>query len=122
MTVSEAVRRRREHQRDYNLRRRYGITAEQYDAMLAAQEGRCALCGRRPGRVRLALDHDHATGEARGLLCSTCNREVVGALDGHPDRIARAIGFLTRMGHDLALSVSTVQHTDPPQEVRHDPS
>jgi hypothetical protein len=56
---------------------RYGITAEQYDAMLAAQGGVCAICGEvcKSGRS-LAVDHDHVTGEVRGLLCGTCNRGI----------------------------------------------
>jgi len=57
--------------RNYHLVQRYGITAAQYDAMLAAQDGRCALC-----RERLAehVDHDHVFGNVRGLLCSCCNQ------------------------------------------------
>ncbi len=120
MTISAAER--RERRRDYDLRRRYGITAEQYDAMLAAQGGRCALCGRKPGRARLALDHDHRNGAVRSLLCSTCNREVVGNLDRHPELLPRAIEFLTRLSCTLALSASTVQHTEDTQEVCHDPA
>lgn len=59
------------------LRRRYGITIEEYDALLEAQGGVCAACGGvdQNGR-RLAVDHDHATGAVRGLLCDFCNRAV----------------------------------------------
>ncbi len=53
--------------------KRYGITVEQYDAMLRQQNGLCAICGRAPKRFRLAVDHDHETGEIRGLLCTRCN-------------------------------------------------
>jgi Recombination endonuclease VII len=62
------------------VQRTYGLPAGGYDAILAAQSGVCAGCGPRTGRngrtKRLAVDHDHATGEVRGLLCSTCNRTV----------------------------------------------
>lgn len=58
------------------LKPRYGITIEEYDTMLAAQAGVCAICKQNPpnGRIlKLAVDHDHATGEVRGLLCQRCN-------------------------------------------------
>lgn len=57
-----------------HLKHRYGITVEQYDEMLAAQGGHCALCPWEPsdGKV-LAVDHDHETGRVRGLLCRGCN-------------------------------------------------
>jgi len=57
------------------LKTRYGITPEQYEAMLARQAGVCAIC-RNPSRGstrRLHVDHDHATGKVRGLLCFSCN-------------------------------------------------
>jgi hypothetical protein len=60
---------RRDH-----LKRSYGITSEQYDALLAKQGGRCALCG--SGFFSLCLDHDHVTGKVRGLLCRVCNRRL----------------------------------------------
>jgi hypothetical protein len=62
-----------------NVRRgklaKYGITEDDYDALLASQRGRCAICGKDAsgnGRL-LAVDHDHKTGEVRGLLCRGCN-------------------------------------------------
>ena len=56
------------------LKYRYGITLEDYDAMLVAQGGGCALCQRFPNEGRrLAVDHDHETGRIRGLLCNPCN-------------------------------------------------
>jgi hypothetical protein len=71
--------RRAMYRRD-NLRR-WGITPEQYDAMLAAQDGGCAICAEPPGTENLHIDHDHACcpgqrscGKClRGLLCSNCN-------------------------------------------------
>ena len=56
---------------NYDLRRRYGITAAEFDAMVEAQGGLCALCRqRKPEHV----DHDHVTGKVRGVLCSCCNQ------------------------------------------------
>jgi hypothetical protein len=56
--------------RTYHLERRYGITAEEADAMLAAQGGLCAICRAAPA---VHVDHDHATDVVRELLCSNCN-------------------------------------------------
>jgi hypothetical protein len=56
--------------RGYHLTRRYGITAEEADAMLEAQGGLCAICRAAPAAH---VDHDHLTGSVRELLCFNCN-------------------------------------------------
>lgn len=61
------------------LEKVYGIDAEQYDALLELQGGKCAICRARPKSKRLAVDHDHKSGAVRGLLCSRCNHELLGA-------------------------------------------
>lgn len=63
-----------------NLKRIYGITLNQYAELLERQEGGCALCTKRPSEEgqSLAIDHDHSTGEIRGLLCRYCNHRVIG--------------------------------------------
>lgn len=67
----------------------YGITEEEYQALLRWQGGRCFICGRRPRTKRLAVDHNHLTGEVRGLLCANnengCNRAVVANLEAAVD-------------------------------------
>lgn len=63
-----------------HLRLKYGITIEQYNELLHKQKGCCALCDRPQTefKTRLAVDHNHATGEIRGLLCAYCNHRVIG--------------------------------------------
>ena len=59
--------------RNAHLLRVYGITSADYDLILAKQNYACALCFRKPGRIRLHVDHDHQTKLVRGLLCHQCN-------------------------------------------------
>lgn len=71
---------------------RYGLTPEQYEEMYDEQHGRCAICGER--LAVLCVDHDHATGAIRGLLCSPCNL-AVGFLRDDPARARAAALYLT---------------------------
>lgn len=57
----------------------YGITGDDYEALLKRQGGKCAICRARPKSKRLAVDHDHKSGAVRGLLCSRCNHDLMGA-------------------------------------------
>lgn len=71
--------------------------------MLEAQDGRCAMCRKLPRRRRLAVDHDHNTGRVRGLLCYSCNHEVLRYLEGDPISAACAAQYLA----DIAVSYGT---------------
>jgi hypothetical protein len=83
------------------LWRYYGITRQQYEQMLEAQGGVCAICeqpetaiDKRNGRVRnLAVDHDHETGAIRGLLCGNCNK-ALGCFKDDPEIMRKAIGYV----------------------------
>jgi len=66
--ATEPREKRPERQRDSHLRRAFGITGAQYEAMFEAQGGTCAVCRTPPGKRRLAVDHDHKTGAVRALL------------------------------------------------------
>lgn len=87
--------------RQYHLRNRYGITNDDYDAMLAAQGGACAICGKVSGSRALHVDHDHkcCSGETtcgkciRGLLCRACNN-ALGQLGEDCARIRAAADYL----------------------------
>lgn len=85
----------REH-RGAALGRRYGLTAEEYEAVVA--DNRCAVCGsseRRKGHETLYVDHDHATGVVRGLLCHACNLTLGNAKDD-PARLRALADYLER--------------------------
>jgi hypothetical protein len=84
-----------------DLRRRYGIGVQDLRTMAEAQDHKCAICGKpeqeeRGGYVRhLAVDHDHATGKVRELLCQNCNK-MIGYAKDDPLILARAIAYLAK--------------------------
>lgn len=82
--------------RERYFRDTYGITLEDYDEMLEWQGGGCAICGSPVGDGvgrRLSVDHDHETGEVRGLLCSRCNAGL-GMFQDRQDLLLRAVEYL----------------------------
>lgn len=94
----------------YNRARRthlsvtYGISIDEYESMLKAQNGLCAICRkpevtvdrRRPGEVRkLAVDHCHTTGKIRGLLCAKCNA-AIGHFKESIESIRSALAYLEK--------------------------
>lgn len=87
-------------QRAYNQERRlrleYGLTWDDYELMLACQDYRCAICRGKPRKWTLAVDHDHKTGEIRGLLCSRCNHKLLGSANDDPARLRAAADYLER--------------------------
>jgi hypothetical protein len=59
--------------RKYRLKKQYNITPEIYDNLFIEQNGVCAICGKKPDKKILSVDHDHITGQIRGLICNSCN-------------------------------------------------
>lgn len=74
---------------------KYGLTVEDYERMLTDQGGTCAVCGDPPGAKALAIDHDHATGRARALLCVRCNTALGHALDD-PARLLALAAYVSQ--------------------------
>lgn len=94
----------RRKQREYHLRSTFGITIERYEALLEAQGGACLICRAAPSaNAALHVDHDHETGEIRGLLCVNCNQSL-GQLRDDPDLLVRAVSYLTGFQDALADS------------------
>jgi hypothetical protein len=83
-------------QRERRIFYKYGLTLEAFDSMLAGQGGVCAACGSAewgPGGPK--VDHDHATGKVRGILCSGCNMAAGHAEDG-PERLRALADYLEK--------------------------
>ncbi|WDZ82593.1 endonuclease VII domain-containing protein [Micromonospora cathayae] len=76
--------------REYHLRRRYGIGRREFDELLAEQGGVCAICGASGPQY---VDHDHRTGWVRGILCFNCNGGL-GQFRDDQSRLAGAITYL----------------------------
>lgn len=71
----------------------YGVSADRYREMFEAQGGTCAICNSPPGAKSLSIDHDHATGKVRALLCSCCN-SVLGMARESEAILTKAIAYL----------------------------
>ncbi len=93
---------RAENERQHSgmtLKRKYGITMDEYEQLLRAQGGVCAICGKpetrrnKQGVFRLHVDHDHSTGKIRSLLCSMCNSGL-GYFRDDPEIMKRALLYL----------------------------
>ena len=81
------------------IKAKYGITLDEYKAMLETQGGKCAICeSSDPGgssKTRFCVDHCHTTGQVRGLLCSKCNL-AISYMDDNTSRLTAAIHYLQR--------------------------
>jgi hypothetical protein len=68
------------YNKTYRLKKKYDLTLEQHNEMLAKQNGCCAICKRPQSEFKreLAVDHHHTTGKVRGLLCYACNTHIAG--------------------------------------------
>ena len=84
-----------------NYMKKFGITLDEYDALLREQDGTCFICCKYPRSKRLAVDHDHALEaegmreSVRGLLCRDCN-EYLGHIGDNPVSALLMRRYLTR--------------------------
>lgn len=84
-----------------HLKRKYGLSEEDYAVLLAAQGGVCGICGgdetcvrrSKSGAEAFAVDHDHETGRIRGLLCTRCNT-AIGSLGDTAEGLRKALAYL----------------------------
>lgn len=86
------------HQRWRQIQHRYGLNMRQYKTLLELQDNRCAICRQEEQkRSHLSVDHDHATGKVRGLLCDDCNN-MLGRAKDNPDVLRQAALYLENQG------------------------
>ena len=81
------------------LRKKYGITIEQYEAMICEHNNVCVICFRSPrgngSRAKLHIDHCHETGKIRGLICPNCNT-ALGMVEDNTNILKRMIEYVER--------------------------
>jgi Recombination endonuclease VII len=75
-----------------HLKRHYDLTEAEVEAIREAQSGLCAICRIAPA---VHVDHDHATGRVRGMLCFPCNA-AIGHLRDDPQVVRRAAVYLEK--------------------------
>lgn len=80
------------NQRKAALKRKFGITVEEYERFMVLQDRKCKIC-KMDGQDTLAVDHDHKTGKIRGLLCGECNMGL-GKFKDDPLLLEAAIEYL----------------------------
>lgn len=90
---------RKLRQRSLDLVRRVGITWEEKEAMLEAQNHRCAICGKQEDRP-LDVDHDHKTNKVRMLLCNQCNQGL-GLFMDDPFLLDKAAEYIRKFEEDV---------------------
>lgn len=78
---------------EWRLNRDFGLSVIEYKYILAKQNFVCAICGQPDANRRLSVDHCHATGKVRGLLCLRCNRGI-GLFQDDPNRLVKASVYL----------------------------
>lgn len=77
--------------RRHRLFKKYGLTLEEYEYLFNKQLGSCALCFKEHPRRALSVDHDHKTGQIRGLLCDRCNLAI--GLLGDDEKIVQNLAW-----------------------------
>lgn len=91
------------NRRGRKLQKKYGISNEMYDTMLVEQDFKCKICDSSDTRNKstkyLVVDHDHKTGNIRGLLCDYCNVGL-GRFEDDIKRLEKAIMYLKGSNHD----------------------
>lgn len=80
-----------------HLKWKYGLNRAAWRALLGAQGGRCGICGTRDPAGKWHVDHNHATDEVRGILCSRCNTGL-GMFRDDPTTLQRAARYLVIKG------------------------
>lgn len=90
--------------------KKYGITPEDYENMVKKQGGKCLVC-RKGQDKRLVIDHDHVSGQVRGLLCNNCNAGI-GFMQDRPDLLVYAAQYLDKSSKSTTYGKGPLTLTD----------
>lgn len=112
VSKEEAARRRK----DYNLRRRYGISLETFEAILSSQGGICAVC--KEGDRVFCVDHNHKTLKIRGIICLSCNLRVIGGARDKDHLLVNAAEYVTNHPADKVFPEGLYLEKNPPKQRR----
>jgi len=102
----EKVRRKKQHlmhqkrDRNYHLKRKYGIGINEYDALFKTQNGLCSICNNPPGSKILYVDHNHSTKQVRRLICRDCNLGL-GNFKDNPNLLRAGADYLETYDEEL---------------------
>lgn len=107
---------KRRKAKDRNLRNRYGITLEMFEAILEAQGGVCPVGGF-ADKV-FCLDHNHKTLKVRGVICLNCNLRVIGGARDQDYKLVNAAEYVTNNPADLVFPNGLYLEKNPPKKRR----
>lgn len=81
--------------KNYHLKKKYGMTLDEYNLLFLKQEGKCAICEKHQSTIKnsLCVDHNHITGEIRGLICQPCNL-IVGLCNERIEVLLNTIEYI----------------------------
>lgn len=93
----------------------YGLRPGDFEKLMAFQGGKCFICHRAYGKTRrLCVDHDHATGKVRGLLCKSCNT-IMGRLRDDPATWSRGHDYLITPPYGMLLRTEELDNREEEQ-------
>lgn len=102
--------------KDARLRRLYGITLDEFEAILEVQGGVCAIC-KQPDKV-FCVDHNHKTLKIRGVICLNCNLRVVGGARDKDHLLINAAVYIVDNPADLVFPEGKFLEKNPPKTRR----
>lgn len=97
----------------------FGLTLQEFNQMMESQDHRCAICGFRETidpKLFPVVDHCHATGRVRGLLCMQCNQGL-GKFKDQPRLLYAAAAYLLSHGSSGVTSTASKTHSNEPSEI-----
>lgn len=116
LSAAEAASIAKRKRKDYNLQKRYGITLEIFESILASQGGVCAVC--KSADKVFCLDHNHKTLKIRGIVCLNCNLRVIGGARDQDWKLVNAAEYVINNPADKVFPEGIFLERNPPKKRR----